>query len=57
MMKWQVKCPDGKYLWIKSDTPHKDLETLGYQEYALTDIRIIPKRELPRKIKWLRTAN
>ena len=52
-MKWHVKLPKGKCLWLESDTPHETLKNLGYDEYALTDFRIIPKRELPRKIKWI----
>lgn len=47
MMKWHVKLPKGKELWLQSDTPHEDLEKMGYSEYALTDARIIPEHEQP----------
>ena len=30
-----------------------EMEKLGYDKYALMDVRIIPKRELPRKINWI----
>lgn len=53
MMKWHVKLPAGKQLWLKSDNPDETLQQMGYFEYALTDIRIIPKREMPKKIKWV----
>jgi hypothetical protein len=45
--------PKEKSLWLESDTPHEALEKLGYDKYALMDVRIIPKRELPRKINWI----
>ncbi len=47
MMKWHVKLPKGKELWLQSDTLHEDLEKMGYSEYALTDARIIPEHEQP----------
>ena len=52
MKKWHVKLPEGKELWLESDTPHEDLEKMGYSAYALTDVRIIPERELPDEILW-----
>ena len=30
-----------------------EMEKLGYDKYALMDVRIIPKRELPRRINWI----
>lgn len=54
MKKWQVALPEGKELWLESDTPHEDLEKMGYPAYALTDARIIPEYELPDEIKWVR---
>lgn len=53
-MQWHVTLPQGKQLWLESDTPREDLKRLGYCEYALTDVRIIPKGKLPRKNKWIR---
>lgn len=52
MKKWHVKLPEGKQLWLKSNTPREDLEKMGHAEYALTDARIIPKCELPDETKW-----
>ena len=53
MMRWHVKLPEGKELWLQSDTPHEDLEKMGYSEYALTDARIIPEHEQPANIEWV----
>lgn len=54
MKKWHVTLPKGEELWLESDTPHEDLEKMGYSEYALTDVRIIPEKELPAEIEWVR---
>ena len=53
MMRWKVMLPKEKSLWLESDTPHEALEKLGYDKYALMDVRIIPDRELPRRINWI----
>ena len=53
MMRWKVMLPKEKSLWLESDTPHEALEKLGYDKYALMDVRIIPERELPRRINWI----
>lgn len=53
MMKWHVKLPAGKQLWLKSDNPDETLQQMGYTEYALTDVRAIPKQEIPKNVKWV----
>lgn len=53
MMKWHVQLPEGKELWLESDTPHEDLEKMRCPAYALTDVRVIPEYELPDEIEWV----
>lgn len=50
--KWHVQLPEGKFLWLESNTPHEDLATLGHNEYALTQVGPPPAMKPPRHACW-----
>ena len=54
MKKWYVQLPEGKSLWLESDTPHEHLTTLGHNEYALTQVGAPPNMKPPRHACWIR---
>lgn len=55
MKKWYVQLPGGKVIYLKSNSPHEDLASLGYSKYALTQIAPLCMKA-PKNVKWLQVT-